>query len=89
MTEGVFTEMMATPDQPDAFDAMAPENVSPLVAWLVSVESAHVTGRMFEVEGGKVGVADGWQHGPTVDKGARWDPAELGEVVPALLRGDT
>ena len=36
MTEGVFTEMMATPDDPDAFDAMAPENVSPLVAWLAS-----------------------------------------------------
>lgn len=85
MTEGVFTEMMATPDQPDAFDAMAPENVSPLVAWLVSTESAHVTGRMFEVEGGKVGLATGWQHGPTVDKGKRWDAAELGAVVDGLV----
>jgi NAD(P)-dependent dehydrogenase (short-subunit alcohol dehydrogenase family) len=85
MTEGVFTEMMATPDQPDAFDAMAPENVSPLVAWLASSASAHVTGRMFEVEGGKVGVATGWQHGPTEDKGERWDAAELGAVVDRLL----
>jgi NAD(P)-dependent dehydrogenase (short-subunit alcohol dehydrogenase family) len=85
MTEGVFTEMMATPDEPDAFDAMAPENVSPLVAWLASAGSAHVTGRMFEVEGGKVGLATGWQHGPTADKGARWDAAELGAVVDDLL----
>ena len=85
MTEGVFTEMMATPDEPDAFDAMAPENVSPLVAWLASAQSAHVTGRMFEVEGGKVGVATGWQHGPTIDKGDRWDAAELGPVVDGLL----
>jgi NAD(P)-dependent dehydrogenase (short-subunit alcohol dehydrogenase family) len=85
MTEGVFTEMMATPDQPDTFDAMAPENVSPLVAWLASAESAAVTGRMFEVEGGKVGLATGWQHGPTADKGARWDAAELGEVIARLL----
>ena len=85
MTEGVFTEMMATPDAPNAFDAMAPENVSPLVAWLASSESAHVTGRMFEVEGGKVGVATGWQHGPTTDKGGRWDVAELGAVVDGLL----
>jgi NAD(P)-dependent dehydrogenase (short-subunit alcohol dehydrogenase family) len=85
MTEGVFTEMMATPDAPDVFDAMAPENVSPLVAWLVSSDSAHVTGRMFEVEGGKVGVATGWQHGPTVDKGDRWQAAELGPVVNDLL----
>jgi NAD(P)-dependent dehydrogenase (short-subunit alcohol dehydrogenase family) len=85
MTEGVFTEMMATPAEPDAFDAMAPENVSPLVAWLASAQSAHVTGRMFEVEGGKVGIATGWQHGPTADKGARWDAAELGGVVDDLL----
>jgi len=85
MTEGVFTEMMATPDQPDAFDAMAPENVSPLVAWLASRHSAHVTGRMFEVEGGKVGIATGWHHGPTADKGDRWDAAELGAVVDGLL----
>ncbi|MGQ0432237.1 MAG: SDR family oxidoreductase [Microthrixaceae bacterium] len=85
MTEGVFTEMMATPDQPDAFDAMAPENVSPLVAWLASSHSRHVTGRMFEVEGGKVGIATGWQHGPTLDKGDRWDVAELGVAIEGLL----
>jgi NAD(P)-dependent dehydrogenase (short-subunit alcohol dehydrogenase family) len=85
MTEGVFTEMMARPDEPDAFDAMAPENVSPLVAWLASPASAHVTGRLFEVEGGKVGIATGWQHGPSRDKGARWDAAELGPVVDELL----
>ena len=84
MTEGVFTEMMASVGE-DQFDAMAPENVSPLVAWLASRESAHVTGRMFEVEGGKVGIATGWQHGPTVDKGARWEAAELGAVVDDLL----
>ncbi len=85
MTEGIFTEMMATPDAPNAFDAMAPENVSPLVAWLASTQSAAVTGRMFEVEGGKVGIATGWQHGPTVDKGDRWDAAELGPVIADLL----
>ncbi len=85
MTEGVFTEMMATPDDPEAFDAMAPENVSPLVAWLVSPESAHVTGRLFEAEGGRISVAVGWQHGPERDKGARWDPAEIGQVVDELL----
>lgn len=84
MTEGVFTEMMAEVAG-GAFDAMAPENVSPLVAWLVSTDSADVTGQMFEVEGGKVGIATGWQHGPTHDKGDRWEPAELGPVVRQLL----
>lgn len=83
MTETVFAEMMATQD--DVFDAMAPENVSPLVVWLGSAESRQVTGRMFEVEGGKITVAEGWAHGPQADKGARWDPAELGPVVTDLL----
>jgi len=84
MTEGVFTEMMAEVGE-DQFDAMAPENVAPLVAWLVSTESAGVSGRMFEVEGGKVGIATGWQHGPSRDKGARWEPEELGPVIAELL----
>jgi NAD(P)-dependent dehydrogenase (short-subunit alcohol dehydrogenase family) len=85
MTEKVFADSMARPDDPDAFDAMAPENVSPLVAWLASAESAAVTGRAFEVEGGKLAVFDGWQLGTPVDKGARWDPEELGPVVESLL----
>jgi NAD(P)-dependent dehydrogenase (short-subunit alcohol dehydrogenase family) len=85
MTEAVFADTMAAPDDPDAFDAMSPDNVAPLVAWLGSSESAHVTGRVFEVEAGKVAVADGWQHGEPTDKGARWDPAELGPVIDSLL----
>jgi NAD(P)-dependent dehydrogenase (short-subunit alcohol dehydrogenase family) len=83
MTEQAFAETMAAPEE--GFDAMAPENVSPLVVWLGSVESRDVTGRVFEVEGGKITVADGWRHGPSVDKGARWEPAELGPVVGDLL----
>ena len=83
MTETVFADMMARPDS--GFDAMAPENISPLVVWLGSVESRDVTGRVFEVEGGIIRAAEGWQHGAEVDKGARWDPAELGPVVAKLL----
>ena len=84
MTEAVFAETMAAPDD-DSFDAMAPENVAPLVVWLGSAESRGITGRVFEVEGGILSVADGWQHGPRVDKGARWDPAEIGPAVRDLL----
>jgi NAD(P)-dependent dehydrogenase (short-subunit alcohol dehydrogenase family) len=83
MTETVFAEMMARPDA--GFDAMAPENISPLVVWLGSAEAGDVTGRVFEVEGGVVRVAEGWQRGPEVDKGARWEPGELGPVVRGLL----
>ncbi len=84
MTEEAFAEMMAKPTD-GSFDAMAPENVSPLVAWLGSSQSAHVTGRFFEVEGGIIGVAEGFRHGPRRDKGARWDAAEIGPVVDELL----
>lgn len=84
MTEAVFAEMMATPEA-GAFDAMDPANVAPLVVWLGSADSREVTGRCFEVEGGKIGLADGWRHGPTADKGARWDPAEVGAAVRDLM----
>jgi NAD(P)-dependent dehydrogenase (short-subunit alcohol dehydrogenase family) len=80
---GAMAEAMAAPEE--GFDAMAPENVSPLVVWLGSAESKDVTGRVFEVEGGKITVAEGWRHGPTQDKGDRWDPKELGPVVADLL----
>jgi NAD(P)-dependent dehydrogenase (short-subunit alcohol dehydrogenase family) len=83
LTEGVFTDMMATVDA--GFDAMAPENISPVVVWLGSAGSRDVTGRMFELEGGVISVSDGWQHGPRIDKGARWDPAEVGPAVQELL----
>jgi NAD(P)-dependent dehydrogenase (short-subunit alcohol dehydrogenase family) len=86
MTETVFAEMMAKPAKGFAgFDTMAPENISPLVVWLGSAESRQVTGKVFEVEGGLIRVAEGWAHGPQVDKGAKWDPAELGPVVSDLL----
>jgi NAD(P)-dependent dehydrogenase (short-subunit alcohol dehydrogenase family) len=69
MTEVAMPDMMRAPES--GFDAMAPENVAPLVVWLGSAESKDVTGRVFEVEGGSVSVADGWQHGPRADKGDR------------------
>jgi NAD(P)-dependent dehydrogenase (short-subunit alcohol dehydrogenase family) len=83
MTETVMVEMMKAPEV--GFDAMAPENVSPLVVWLGSPESKDVTGRVFEVEGGMISLADGWQHGPKADKGQRWAPTEVGGVVHDLI----
>ncbi|GAA2091497.1 SDR family oxidoreductase [Actinomadura alba] len=83
MTERVFADTMARPGA--GFDTMHPANVSPLVVWLGSAESRHVTGRVFEVEGGVIGLATGWRHGPRVDKEARWEPSEIGAVVDGLL----
>jgi NAD(P)-dependent dehydrogenase (short-subunit alcohol dehydrogenase family) len=84
MTEQTFADTMAAPTD-GGFDAMAPENVSPLVVWLGSAASAGVTGRVFEAEGGRLTVMEGWRPGPTADKGARWSPAEAGETALKLL----
>ncbi|MEU0070240.1 SDR family oxidoreductase [Streptomyces sp. NPDC006332] len=83
MTERTFAETMAAPAV--GFDAMAPENVSPLVVWLGSSASVGVTGRVFEAEGGRIAVMEGWRAGPRVDKGTRWRPGEVGEAVLKLL----
>ncbi len=83
MTEEAFADMMRAPDH--GFDAMDPANVSPLVVWLGS-SACDVTGRMFETAGGQLSVADGWQHGAVFDKGARYEPDEIGAVVADLLR---
>lgn len=83
MTEGVFAEMMKAPAE--GFDYYDPANIAPLVVWLGSAASRHVTGRVFEAAGGMVAVADGWRTGASTDKGARWQAAELGGAIDALL----
>jgi NAD(P)-dependent dehydrogenase (short-subunit alcohol dehydrogenase family) len=83
MTERAFADTMTAPGS--GFDAMAPENVSPLVVWLGSAASTGVTGRVFEAEGGRITVMDGWRAGPSADKGGRWSPAEAGEQARKLL----
>ncbi|MFF3439063.1 SDR family oxidoreductase [Streptosporangium sp. NPDC002721] len=90
MTEGPATagpegDFDAEAGPEGGFDATHPANVAPLVAWLGSAGSRHVTGRVFEVEGGALSLADGWRHGPRTDRGARWDPADIGDAVAKLL----
>ncbi|WOX24973.1 SDR family oxidoreductase [Streptomyces solicathayae] len=63
----------------------APEDVSPLVVWLGSAASAGVTGRVFEAEGGRITVMEGWQPGPTANRDGRWTPAEAGDTTLKLL----
>ncbi|MBV0895714.1 SDR family oxidoreductase [Microbacterium sp. NC79] len=83
MTEGPFAEAMAAPE--DGFDKMNPANVSPVVAWLASEDAADVTGRVIEIEGGKICLENGWAHGPANDLGRRWEAAEVGAAVRDLI----
>lgn len=83
MTEELFADMMAKPEA--GFDPWAADNISPLVAWLASDDSEDVTGCVFEVQGGRISLCDGWRTGPTAERGARWDSAEVGSAVRGLI----
>ncbi len=67
----------------EAKEQLSPRWISPIVTWLASPESADVTGRVFEVSGRSVSVAEPWQHGPSAP--AVEDPAQLGDVVRDLV----
>lgn len=79
-----MAERMKAPDD-GSFDHFAPENVSNVLAWLASPEAAHVTGRIFEAEGGRICICDGWRTTDGVDRGAAWAPADIGEAMKELL----
>lgn len=84
MTESAMPDMVKKPDD-DSFDAWAAENVAPLVVWLGSEASGHVSGQLFESQGGRISLGDGWRTGVTRDKGARWQVGEVGAAVDAIL----
>lgn len=83
MTETAFAAAMQAPE--DGFDANDPANVAPTVVWLASAQSAEVTGQVFELQGGRIMLSEGWRNGPGVDQACRWRPSEVGAVVHDLL----
>jgi NAD(P)-dependent dehydrogenase (short-subunit alcohol dehydrogenase family) len=71
------------PVSEEASEAMSPRWIAPIVCWLASDRSAHVTGRVFEASGSVLAVAEGWHRGPAVEPVD--DPAAVGELVDHLL----
>lgn len=83
MTEAGMPDMVKKPES--GFDVWDPMNVAAIVVWLGSPLSARVSGRCFEAKGGEISVAEGWRTGKIRDKRARWEPAELSQVVEELI----
>jgi len=75
--------MMKVPED-GSFDRYDPANVAPLIVYLCSEQSAHITGECFESFGGKLSIAEGWKTGPVKDKGSRYDAGEIGDVIAEL-----
>jgi NAD(P)-dependent dehydrogenase (short-subunit alcohol dehydrogenase family) len=84
LTEKTFGDL-ALPE--GEFDALAPENVAPMVAYLASDAAADITGQVFYVQGGLVQLYQGWTPVAEIHKGGRWSPAELAERVGELFAG--
>jgi NAD(P)-dependent dehydrogenase (short-subunit alcohol dehydrogenase family) len=85
MTENLGGGLSRSADGDTGWNPGDPDNIAPLVVWLGSAESRGVTGRVFNVRGGHISVAVGWVEGPAVDNDGRWDPADLGAVIPDLV----
>jgi NAD(P)-dependent dehydrogenase (short-subunit alcohol dehydrogenase family) len=80
-----MTENLGMGKADDMTKAMlSPRWIAPIVTWLASSESAGVTGRVFDVTGQALSVAEGWHRGPTQEHPTD-DPAQLGEVVRRLV----
>jgi NAD(P)-dependent dehydrogenase (short-subunit alcohol dehydrogenase family) len=83
-TPGVGDQIQP-PAEPGRFDVWDPANISPVVAWL-STEDCPVTGKVFYVQGGRVGVFEPWHIVDQVEKDDRWTIAELEDALAKLLR---
>lgn len=82
-------DMMAEPEDPEAFDRMDPANVSPMVAALACA-SCRVNGEVFSVRGGTVDRLAGWQPAERLlDLESRPTVEEATEALAGLGRGQT
>jgi len=73
-------EVIEPEDVPEGeWNRMDPAVSSPLVAWLASDESQHVTGQVIRAVAENIIWMKGWTDGPTLSNGGkRWDATTLG-----------
>jgi NAD(P)-dependent dehydrogenase (short-subunit alcohol dehydrogenase family) len=72
----------------DEWNRMDPSVSSPLVAWLASDQSQHVTGQVIRAVAENIVWMKGWSDGPTIGNGGqRWDANALGTQLATDLFG--
>ena len=76
-----MTEGLGMGNAPEEIkEQMSPAHIAPIVCWLSSPESAHVTGRVFDVTGRMISVSEGWHRGPSLEN----PPDDVGELGPKV-----
>jgi NAD(P)-dependent dehydrogenase (short-subunit alcohol dehydrogenase family) len=79
LTEGLRAE----PPTEAQREAQSPRWIAPICTWLASPLSKNVTGRVFQVHGQEIAIAESWHRGPTTDNVD--DPEQMTEVVARLM----
>lgn len=79
MTEGLGMGQVSD----EIKEQMSPRWIAPIITWLASPESKDVTGRVFDVSGRALSIAEGWHIGPSVEPSD--DPTALGPLVAELM----
>ncbi len=67
----------------EAKEAMSPRWIASLAVWLASPEASGVTGRVFDVVGNNIGVAEGWIKGPNGEH--EGDPEKLKPLIADIM----
>jgi NAD(P)-dependent dehydrogenase (short-subunit alcohol dehydrogenase family) len=65
-------------------ERLSPRWVASVATWLASPAARRVTGRVFDVRGDTIAVAEGWHRGPEGNNPG--EPAAAGEIIEHLLR---
>ena len=79
MTEGLGP----APETDEEREMRSPRWIAPIATWLASAESKDITGRVFEVSGNVLAIAEGWVRGPR--QAPIEDPTTIGPVVRELV----
>lgn len=68
------------------FDRYDPATIAPAVTWLASDAARGVTGRVYELRGDRISIAEGWHRGPAIETEQPWTLASLGDELLRLHR---